>query len=145
MNESYGGDDDSRLRPVGRGGNVSKEAKLRGTNVVELDKYPEDDAPADQGGDKDASAAVRGQMRNWLATRENRDTPGKNRPVADIEQGYISTASSILANVSMALNGRTLEWDPATTTVKNDAEANKLLKRPYRAPWDKELKALRME
>jgi predicted dehydrogenase len=121
--------------PVGKGGNVGKTPSIRGTNVIELDKYPEDKATADEGGDADASAAVRGQMRNWLEARANRDTPGKNRPVADVEQGYISTASSILANLSMALNGRTLTWDPATTSVKDDAEANKLLKRPYRAPW----------
>jgi predicted dehydrogenase len=109
-----------------------KQPTITGTNLIELDKYPEDDAKADQGGDKDASAAVRGQMRNWLEARAHRDTPGKNRPVADIEQGYISTASCILANISMDLNGRTLEWDPATHTVKNDAEANRRLKRPYR-------------
>jgi predicted dehydrogenase len=121
--------------PVGKGGNLAKTPSVRGTNLIELDKYPEDKATADQGGDADASAAVRGQMRNFLEARANRDTPGKNRPVADIEQGYISTSSSILANISMALNGRTLEWDPATTSVKNDPEANKLLKRPYRAPW----------
>ncbi|MGL4424496.1 MAG: gfo/Idh/MocA family oxidoreductase, partial [Gemmataceae bacterium] len=56
------------------------------------------------------------------------------KPVADIEEGHISTASCILANLSMKL-GRTLKWDPATHTVLNDAEATKRLKRPYRAPW----------
>ncbi len=112
--------------PTGR-----REPTLKGANVVELDKYPEDDAPQNEGGDKDASAAVRGQMRNWLAAREHRGDPVKGRPVADVEQGHISTASSILANVSMALGGRTLTWDPATHTT-NDADANRLLKRPYR-------------
>jgi hypothetical protein len=55
-------------------------------------------------------------------------------PVADIEQGYISSASSILANVSMKL-GRSLAWDAATGRVTGDEEANRLLSRPYRAPW----------
>ena len=73
-------------------------------------------------------------MRNWLAAREHRGDPAKGRPVADVEQGHISTASSILANVSMALGGRTLTWDPATHTT-NDPEANRLLKRPYRAGY----------
>ena len=58
----------------------------------------------------------------------------RGRPVADIEQGCISSASSILANVSMQL-GRTLTWDPATFKVVGDDEANRLLARPYRAPW----------
>ena len=31
--------------------------------------------------------------------------------------------------------GRSLTWDPAKGVVVNDAEANKLLRRPYRAPW----------
>ncbi len=108
-----------------------KQATLKGTNVVELDKYPEDNDTQERGGDKDASAAVRAQMRNFLAARANRTDPAKKRPVADIEQGHISTASSILANLSMALGGKTLTWDPATHTT-DDAAANKLLKRPYR-------------
>ena len=58
----------------------------------------------------------------------------RGAPVANIEQGYISSASSILANLSMQL-GRTLKWDPATGQVMGDAEANQLLRRPYRAPW----------
>ena len=54
--------------------------------------------------------------------------------MADIEQGYISTAACILANLSMQL-GRTLQWDPAKGQVVGDDEANRLLRRPYRAPW----------
>ena len=59
----------------------------------------------------------------------------KSKPVADIEQGHISTASCILANLSMQL-GRSLTWDAAKHQVVNDAEANKLLKRPYRAGYE---------
>ena len=54
--------------------------------------------------------------------------------MADIEQGYISTASCILANLSMQL-GRSLAWDPAQGKVIGDEEANRLLTRPYRGPW----------
>ena len=56
------------------------------------------------------------------------------KPVADIEQGVISSISSILANLSVQV-GRTLEWDPVKGEIKGDAEANKLLRRAYRAPW----------
>jgi Oxidoreductase family, C-terminal alpha/beta domain len=68
-------------------------------------------------------------MKNFLACVESRETP-----VADIEQGYISASACILANLSMQL-GRSLQWDHAKGMVVGDAEANKLLRRPYRAPW----------
>jgi hypothetical protein len=58
----------------------------------------------------------------------------RGKPVADIEQGHISSASCILANLSLQL-GRSLTWDPATHQVVGDTEANRLLRRPYRAPW----------
>jgi len=58
----------------------------------------------------------------------------RGRPVADIEEGYISTATCILANLSMKL-GRTLAWDGAKGRVIGDEEANQWLRRPYRAPW----------
>jgi len=54
--------------------------------------------------------------------------------VSDIEQGYMSTSACILANLSMQL-GRSLTWDHAKGQVVGDAEANRLLRRPYRAPW----------
>ena len=95
--------------------------------ALELEQYPEDKTEKDL--EKHCAPAVRGHMRdllNCIATR--------GRPVADIEQGCISSASSILANVSLQL-GRTLKWDPATFKVVGDDEANKLLARPYRAPW----------
>ena len=68
-------------------------------------------------------------MQNFLAAIDSR-----GKPVADIEQGYISTTSCILANLSMQL-GRTLTWDPQNGRIANDEEANRLLRRPYRAPW----------
>jgi hypothetical protein len=58
----------------------------------------------------------------------------RGRPVADVEEGYISTASCVLANMSMQL-GRSFTWDPAAGKIVGDDEANRLLARPYRAPW----------
>jgi hypothetical protein len=68
-------------------------------------------------------------MKDLLASMKTR-----GRPVADIEEGYISTTACILANLSMRL-GRTLEWDQAAGRVVGDDEANGLLRRPYRSPW----------
>jgi predicted dehydrogenase len=95
--------------------------------VYEREQYPEDV------GEKDielhAAPATRAHMRDFLAA-----IPSRGRPVADIEQGHISTATCILANLAMQL-GRPLNWDAAKGQITGDAEANRLLKRPYRAPW----------
>jgi predicted dehydrogenase len=53
---------------------------------------------------------------------------------AEIEEGYYSTVLMHLANISYRL-GRTLEFDAATVSVKNDAEANKMFTRNYRSPF----------
>ena len=58
----------------------------------------------------------------------------KTRPIADIEEGHISTASCIIANLSMQL-GRALSYDPVKKEFTADPEASKLLKRAYRGPW----------
>jgi hypothetical protein len=108
--------------PRGRGGKPQK-----GTAVFEYDKYPEDETEKDL--ERHVASAVRGHMVDLLNCIENR-----GRPVADIEEGHISSASCILANLSQQL-GRSLEWDAAAGKVKGDEEANALLARPYRAPW----------
>jgi len=95
--------------------------------VMELDKYPEDKDEKDL--EKHVAPAIRGHMKDWLA---NVDSRGK--PVADIEQGHISTASCIMANLSADL-GRTLHWDEKAGTITGDDEAVKRMRRPYRAPW----------
>jgi predicted dehydrogenase len=95
--------------------------------VYELDKYPEDNTEKDL--EKHVAPAIRGHMKDFLACIENR-----TKPVADIEQGHISSASCILANVALQV-GRTLTWDTAKGRVHDDDEANKLLRRKYRAPW----------
>lgn len=57
-----------------------------------------------------------------------------NRPNADIEEGHKSTRLCHLGNIAYR-TGRTLHFDAATETIKNDPEANKLLGRTYRAPF----------
>ena len=100
---------------------------LHGDALLEYDKYPEDLTEKDL--EKHCASAIRGHMKNLLGCIESRA-----KPVADIEQGHISTTSCILANLSMLL-GRSLTWDPVKGQVVGDAEANRLLRRPYRDPW----------
>jgi predicted dehydrogenase len=95
--------------------------------VFEREKYPED--VAEKGIELNAAPATRRHMLDFLAAVEKR-----NRPVADIEEGHVSTASCILANVAMKL-GRPLAYCPKRREIPGDAEATKLLRRPYRAPW----------
>ncbi len=56
------------------------------------------------------------------------------RPASDIEIGHRSTTMSLLGMLSLKL-GRSIEWDGEKEAIVGDAEANKLLRREYRAPW----------
>jgi hypothetical protein len=95
--------------------------------AYELEQYPEDKTEKDL--EKHVAPAIRVHMLDFLKAIAER-----GKPVADIEQGHISTASCILANLSMEL-GRTLTFDPVKHEVVGDAEATARLRRPYRAPW----------
>ncbi len=107
--------------PLGKGEPVHKEA------LFEREDYPED--VTEEGIELQAAPATRRHMLDFLAAIE---TGG--RPCADIEQGYISSASCILANLAMK-TGRTLVYDPQKREVTGDPEATELLLRPYRGPW----------
>lgn len=56
-------------------------------------------------------------------------------PTADIELAHRSTCMSLLGMLSLKL-GRSVRWDGAREQIGDDAEANRLLGRPYRAPWE---------
>jgi predicted dehydrogenase len=107
--------------PQGKGEAIHRDV------VMELDQYPTDKDEKDL--EKHVAPAIRGHLQDLLACIAT-----KRRPVADIEQGHISSASCILANLALQ-TGRTLRYDPAKREVLGDAEATRLLKRPYRAPW----------
>src|SRR5579875_2585215 len=104
-----------------------KEPTMRGEWLNDEDKYPEDKEEKEL--EVFCASAVRGHMRNFLNAIASR-----SKPVADIEQGFISTASCILATLSQKL-GRSLAYDPDKHIVVGDEEATKLLTRTYRNPW----------
>ena len=107
--------------PAGGGQGIHKDV------TYEFEQYPEDRTEKDL--ERHVAPAIRGHMKDLLTCIGTR-----GNPVADIEQGYISTTSCILANLSMKL-GRSLTWDPLADRVIEDDEANRLLRRPYREPW----------
>ena len=96
--------------------------------VYEREKYPED--LTENRIELNAAPATRLHMLDFLAAI---DTGGL--PIADIEQGHISTASCILANLSMQTE-RPLIYSPENRIIENDPEATKLLERAYRKPWE---------
>ena len=107
--------------------NAKGEAPIHEDVTYEFDQFPEDKTEKDL--ETHVAPAIRAHMKDFLSCISSRKTP-----VADIEQGYMSTTACILANLSMRL-GRSLEWDHAKGLVVRDDEANRLLRRPYRAPW----------
>jgi predicted dehydrogenase len=108
--------------PEGKGQKIHQDV------LYEKEKYPED--LKEQSIELNAAPATRLHMINFLEAID------KNiKPVADIEQGHISTASCIIANLSMKLGGRPLQYDPVKHEITGDPEATKLLQRTYRQPW----------
>jgi predicted dehydrogenase len=95
--------------------------------VFEKEQFPEDNTEPDI--ELNAAPATRRHMLDFIAAIDAR-----SKPIADIEQGHISTASCILANVAMG-TGRPIAYDPKKREVTGDAEATKLLARAYREGW----------
>ena len=68
---------------------------------------------------------------NFIDAVRSRDRNSLN---AEIEEGAASTVLVHLANISYRV-GRTVQFDPETMTIKDDAEATKLMTRNYRKPY----------
>jgi hypothetical protein len=75
-------------------------------------------------------------VRNFLDCIKTRQ-----RPIADVEDGHQTAVACHLANLSLR-TGRKLRWDPEKEQIIGDKEANAMLERPYRKPWDGVLKSL---
>lgn len=85
------------------------------------------DEKAAQGGEDTAE-----HMRNFIAA-VRADDPGKL--TADVQVGAESAALCHLANISYRRGGRRLNFDAKTRRITNDGEADRLLTRDYRAPF----------
>jgi predicted dehydrogenase len=97
---------------------------------------PRTKALADRTGDSDAQ--YHAHARGFLDCIRSRKTP-----VSDLESAQRVSVACHLANLSLRL-GRKLRWDAKARTVVGDAEAARALVRPYRSPWDRELRALKV-
>ncbi|HWQ56204.1 MAG TPA: Gfo/Idh/MocA family oxidoreductase [Bryobacteraceae bacterium] len=70
-------------------------------------------------------------MQNFVQAVRSRRREDLN---AEIEEGAITCTLIHLANISYRL-GRTIRFDPKTLACVGDAEANRMLRRTYRAPY----------
>jgi len=68
-------------------------------------------------------------VRNFLDCLKSRQ-----RPIGDVEIGHKSTAPCLIGNIALR-TGLKLEWDGKAERFTNSEEANRMLLRPYRAPW----------
>jgi predicted dehydrogenase len=89
---------------------------------------------------KDASGSSEaqyvGHVRNFLDCIKSR-----RQPIVDLESGHRVATACHLANISLR-TGRKIRWDADQEEILGDPEAARMLVRPYRQPWDAELRAL---
>ncbi len=69
------------------------------------------------------------QKRNWIDCIRAR-----TRPISEVEIGHHSTTLSHLGNISFLL-GRKVHWDHEQEQFIGDDAANRMVSKPYRAPW----------
>jgi len=65
----------------------------------------------------------------------------RKQPNSDLESGHCVATACHLANISLR-TGRKIRWDAEKEEIIGDAEAARMLARPYRGPWDAELRTL---
>jgi len=78
----------------------------------------------------------RRHARNFIVCLRSRD-----EPAAGLEAAHRVATACHLANLSLRLD-RKLRWDAERESITGDPEAEALLERPYRTPWDAEKRAL---
>jgi predicted dehydrogenase len=66
---------------------------------------------------------------NWLECIKTRKLP-----ICDVAIGHRSATVCHLGNIAIR-TGKRIKWDPAKEEIVGDAEAEKWVNKPYRAPW----------
>ncbi len=112
-----------RIRPAARRAEGERDSSVKRTSVVEDRTGNEYDQ-------------FRRHARDFLDCVRSR-----REPISDLESGHRVVTACHLANLSLRL-GRKIRWDAGRETVVGDREAEAMLERPYRAPWDAERHAL---
>jgi predicted dehydrogenase len=92
--------------------------------------------PVGEGGYDQVRDQFRPHVRNFLDCVKSRQAPA-----APLEGGHATAIACHLANIAARV-GRVVHWDQEQQTITGDPEAAALLTRTYRAPWDRELRAI---
>lgn len=69
-------------------------------------------------------------FQNWADSVRSRE-----KPIADVEIGHRSATVCHLGNVAIRA-GRKIVWNAEREMIPGDDEANAMLTRPYRSPWE---------
>ena len=91
-----------------------------------VEELPENPLPADAWRVKPSN----NHMKNFFDCVRSRE-----EPVAPARIEHRSVTACHLANISMRLGGRKLQWDPEKERFVNDSEANAMLQREQRSPY----------
>ena len=94
-------------------------------------------ALAAAGGESMEDQMFNANKRDWISCIKSR-----NKPFCDLEGGHRTAIICNLANMSLRIGGRTVNWDPEKEEVIGDKEAAAMCVRPYRAPWDGVLRSI---
>jgi predicted dehydrogenase len=90
---------------------------------------------SDKGDEKDRSVEHSIHQRNFIDCIKASSGTTVTRPNADIEEGHKSTRLCHLGNLAYR-TGRALRFDARSEICLDDAEANRLLGRSYRTPFE---------
>jgi predicted dehydrogenase len=89
------------------------------------------------GGESLEDRMFNANKRDWVDCIKSR-----KQPLCDLEGGHRTAIVCNLANMSLRLGGRSIQWDPGKEVVVGDKEAAAMCTRRYRAPWDGILRSI---
>jgi predicted dehydrogenase len=126
---------DKRVEPVNAFAQIIGGHPIGGPQPV---AEPEGDFWGEKAADKSGDWKMQyvAHAQNFLDCIKSRKTPN-----SDLASSHAVSTTCHLANISLR-TGRKVVWDPSKNGINADTEANAMLVRPYRAPWDAQLKAL---
>src|SRR5437868_3481652 len=99
--------------------------------ISNYDSYKSFLGPEDEPGPEKHAPAANEHFVNFIECVRSRKTEDLHAPILE---GHLSATLVHLANASYRL-GRTINFDPQSESVINDAEATELLRGTYRAPY----------
>ncbi len=125
--------DDARLAGMFGGLFVGERGwitSMSGTDAGPVEAGPKELLAQWNAGMRRGSPGSNNHHANWLDCIHTRRQPSSHEEI-----GHRSASLGHLVNLAFKL-GRSLKWDPLAEQFRDDPEANRLLARAQRAPWD---------